>query len=82
MFLVEKIEINIEMQIGEDYHFDKRAIYYLEKLVTDQLGEGMIDDKLNKTISINILDDDLVPDTTEVHSCYKIISNSRFKNVK
>ena len=62
------------MQMGEDYHFDKRAIYYWAKLVTDQLGEGMIDDKLNKTISINILDDDLVPDTTDVHSCYKIIN--------
>ena len=31
---------NVEMQISEDYNFDKRAIYYWAKLVTEQLSEG------------------------------------------
>ena len=65
---------NVEMQISEDRNFDKRAIYYWAKLVTEQLGEGMMYKELKKTISINILDYDFVPDTTEVHSCYKIIN--------
>jgi len=71
---------NIEMQISEDYNFDKRAIYYWAKLVTEQLSEGMMYKELKKTISINILDYDFVPDTTEVHSCYKIINTATGKD--
>jgi len=73
---------NIEMQISGDRNFHKRAIYYWAKQVTEQLGDGMLDKELNKTISINIniLDYDLVPDTTEVHSCYKIINTATGKD--
>jgi predicted transposase/invertase (TIGR01784 family) len=71
---------NVEMQISEDRNFDKRAIYYWAKLVTEQLGEGMMYKELKKTISINILDYDFVPDTTEVHSCYKIINTATGKD--
>ncbi len=71
---------NIEMQISEDYNFDKRAIYYWAKLVTEQLSEGMMFKELKKTISINILDYNFIPDSTEVHSCYKIINNATGKD--
>jgi len=71
---------NVEMQIGEDRNFDIRAIYYWAKLVTDQLGAGMMYKELKKTISINILDYDLVPDTTEVHSYFKIINPATGKD--
>lgn len=73
---------NVEMQIREDNNFDKRAIYYWAKLVTEQLGEGMMYKELKKTISINILDYDFVPDTEEVHSCYKIINTATGKDDK
>jgi len=73
---------NIEMQISEDRHFDKRAIFYWAKLVTEQLSEGMMYKELQKTISINILDYDFVPDTEEVHSCYKIINTATGKDDK
>lgn len=65
---------NVEMQISEDYNFDTRAIYYWAKLVTDQLSEGMMYKELKKTISINILDFNFIPDSKEVHNCYKIIN--------
>jgi len=71
---------NVEMQIREDNNFDKHAIYYWAKLVTEQLSEGMMYKELKKTISINILDYDFVPDTTEVHSCYKIINTATGKD--
>ncbi len=71
---------NVEMQIREDNNFDKRAIYYWAKLVTEQLSEGMMYKELKKTISINILDYNFVPDTTEVHSCYKIINTATGKD--
>ncbi len=73
---------NVEMQIREDNNFDKRAIYYWAKLVTEQLSEGMMYKELKKTISISILDYDFVPDTEEVHSCYKIINTATGKDDK
>ena len=71
---------NVEMQIREDNNFDKRAIYYWAKLVTEQLGEGMMYKELKKTICISILDYDFVPDSEEVHSCYKIINTATGKD--
>jgi predicted transposase/invertase (TIGR01784 family) len=73
---------NVEMQISEDYNFDKRAIYYWAKLVTEQLSEGMMFKELQKTISINILDFNFIPDTCEVHNCYKIINTATGKDDK
>lgn len=73
---------NIEMQISEDYNFDKRAIYYWAKLVTEQLSEGMMFKELKKTISINILDFNFIPDIQEVHNCYKIINTTTGKDDK
>lgn len=51
------------MPISEDLNFDKRAIYYWVKLVTEQLSEGMMFKELKKTFSINILDFNFVPYT-------------------
>lgn len=73
---------NVEMQISEDYNFDKRAIYYWAKLVTEQLSEGMMFKALKKTISISILDFNFIPDTAEVHNCYKIINTATGKDDK
>jgi len=71
---------NIEMQIGEDYNFDKRAIYYWAKLVTEQLKEGMMFKELKKTISINILDFNFIPLGQEYHSLYKITNTTTGKD--
>ena len=73
---------NVEMQISEDYYFDKRAIYYWAKLVTEQLSEGMMFKELKKTISINILDFNFIPETADVHNCYKIINTATGKDDK
>ena len=73
---------NVEMQISEDYNFDKRAIYYWAKLVTEQLTEGQMYKELKKTISINILDFNFIPDIPEAHNCYKIINTATGKDDK
>ncbi len=64
---------NIEMQIAEDLNFDKRSIYYWSKMVTEQLSEGMMFKQLNKTISINILDFNII-DSDKFHNKYKILN--------
>ena len=65
---------NVEMQISQDLYFDKRSLYYWAKLVTEQLSEGMMFKELKKTISINILDFDFIPNTPDFHNLYKIIN--------
>jgi len=71
---------NVEMQISEDYNYDKRAIYYWAKLVTEQLSEGNMYNELQKTISINIMDFNFIPDRDEMHNCYKIINTATGKD--
>lgn len=71
---------NIEMQIGEDLNFDKRSIYYWSKMVTEQLSEGMMFKQLNKTISINILDFNIVSSNLDFHNIYKILNEKTGKN--
>ena len=66
--------VNVEMQISQDLNFDKRAIYYWAKLVTEQLSEGMMFKELKKTYSINILDFNFIPVTEQFHNRYKIIN--------
>jgi predicted transposase/invertase (TIGR01784 family) len=66
--------VNVEMQISQDLNFDKRAIYYWAKLVTEQLSEGMMFKELKKTYSINILDFNFIPATEQFHNRYKIIN--------
>ena len=66
--------VNVEMQISQDLNFDKRAIYYWAKLVTEQLSEGMMFKELKKTYSINILDFNFIPTTEQFHNRYKIIN--------
>jgi predicted transposase/invertase (TIGR01784 family) len=73
---------NVEMQIGQDLHFDKRSIYYWAKLVTEQLSEGMMFKELKKTFSINILDFNFIPNIEAFHNCYKIINLETGKDDK
>jgi predicted transposase/invertase (TIGR01784 family) len=63
---------NVEMQISQDLHFEKRAIYYWAKLVTEQLSEGMMFKELRKTISINILGFNFILDNSNHHNVYRI----------
>ncbi|XOF35171.1 MAG: Rpn family recombination-promoting nuclease/putative transposase [Candidatus Electrothrix sp. YB6] len=71
--------INVEMQMTEDRNFDKRAIYYWAGILTRQLAEGSIYEELTKTISINILDFNFVPDADRFHNRYKIINVDTLK---
>ena len=71
---------NVEMQIGEDLYYDKRAIYYWSKLVTEQLSEGMMFKQLNKTISINIMDFNIVNNNSAYHNKYKILNEKTGHN--
>jgi predicted transposase/invertase (TIGR01784 family) len=65
--------VNVEIQVNEDSHYDKRALYYWSKLVTEQLSEGRMYQELRKTFSINILDFDLTPGN-QFQNRYRILN--------
>ncbi len=67
---------NIEMQIGDDYHFDKRSLYYWSQLIDEQVpSKGMAYKLITKTICINFLDFNIAKKTDEdYHSIYKILN--------
>lgn len=64
----KKENINIEIQVKNEKDMIKRSLYYWSKLYEEQLLEGDIYDKLEKTICINILD-------------FKYLETERFHNV-
>ncbi|NLC43668.1 MAG: PD-(D/E)XK nuclease family transposase [Clostridiales bacterium] len=48
--------INIEVQLINQFNMDKRTLFYWSKMFTEQLKEGQPYNDLKKTITINILD--------------------------
>ncbi len=67
---------NIEMQVGDDCHFDKRSLYYWARLITDQIHtEGQAYKLIEKTICINILDFKMARKKDPAfHSVYRILN--------
>lgn len=61
-------QINIEIQVSNEYDMEKRTLYYWAKMYEEQLNEGEEYKGLKKTITINILD-------------FKIVSNDQYHNV-
>ena len=49
-------QVNIEVQLVNQYNMDKRTLFYWSKIYTEQLKEGQPYNDLKKTITINILD--------------------------
>ncbi|MGL6227636.1 MAG: Rpn family recombination-promoting nuclease/putative transposase [Culicoidibacterales bacterium] len=48
--------VNIEIQVRDEKHFEKRMMYYWSKLCWEQLNEGDSYAKIKKVISIAIID--------------------------
>ncbi|HOL48069.1 MAG TPA: Rpn family recombination-promoting nuclease/putative transposase [bacterium] len=68
-------QYNIEMQINPVPSYIERIIFYLDKLYIDQLKEGSDYEDIKKTISISILDFNLLK-TEKYHSIF------RFKEIE
>lgn len=56
LLLNDDRRINIELQIRRLAYWDKRSLYYLAKMYTDDLYSGQSYDRLKKCIVIDILD--------------------------
>ena len=64
------------MQVLPEDSFAKRSLYYWGRVYTEQLEEGAPYSLLTKTICINILNFEQLPDEPDYHNIYKM------KNVK
>lgn len=63
--------VNIELQIRMVAHWDKRSLFYLAKMFTEDLLMGERYHKLKKCICINVLDFNL-NESPEYHRKYKL----------
>ena len=64
-------KINIELQVKVVQYWDKRQLFYLAKLYTEELIVGDSYEKLKKCIGISILDFNLT-DRAQYHSVYRL----------
>ena len=62
-------KVNIEIQVKFYSHWDKRNLFYLAKMYTDDLRVGENYTRLKKSVTISLLDFDLTNDPS-YHSVY------------
>ena len=67
--------LTIEMQVTDQLHYEKRALFLWSDVYAKQLKEGQDYSDLQKTIAIHVLNFDLM-DEVDYHNTYKI------KNIK
>lgn len=60
--LKDGTQLDLEMQVQNYAYWDERALFYLGKMFTDQIGEGEDYDRLKKCIHVSILDFIRYPD--------------------
>ena len=68
----EGIQINIEVQLINEYNIEKRTLYYWSKMYGSQLKKGNKYNKLKKTITINILNFDYLEEINKYHSIFHL----------
>lgn len=62
---------NVEMQIVDQEYYEQRALYYWARLYNEQLASGINYDILKKTIGINILNFNCLPEE-QYHNVYRV----------
>lgn len=65
------IQFSIEMQISSELSYEKRALFLWSKLYSEQLEEGMDYGDLKRSISIHLLNFDMM-DEPDYHNVYGI----------
>ena len=63
---------NIEVQMGNQNDYDKRALYYWAKIYTDRLSSGKGYSELKKTVGIHILNFNYFKKEPRYHNIYEI----------
>ncbi len=70
-------QIDTEIQLSELKIWSDRALFYISKMYTDQIGKGQKYDVLKKCVSISILDFVLFENEPEFYSRFHILEDTR-----
>jgi predicted transposase/invertase (TIGR01784 family) len=76
--------IDIEIQVSDTPFMRKRIIFYLSKLITEQIGKGMDYENIKRVISIVITDYVLAPATNVCHDqffLYSELTKTKFSDI-
>lgn len=73
--------INIEIQLSNQHDMFKRTLFYWAQLYTSQLQKGMGYHKLLPTITINICNFTLFPQTEYYHSTFHLYEDKTLKRL-
>ncbi|MEA5021576.1 MAG: Rpn family recombination-promoting nuclease/putative transposase [Desulfitobacterium hafniense] len=66
------MQINIEIQLSNQYDMEKRSLYYWAQMYSRQIREGMAYKELTKTVSINIVDFNYLKQTSNYHNVFHL----------
>ena len=73
--------VNIEIQLINQYNMDKRTLFYWAKMFAEQLNPGNNFSELKKTITINILDFNYIKGIEKYHSTYHLREDEFRENI-
>lgn len=69
---IEGMQINIEIQLSNQYDMEKRSLYYWAEMYSRQIREGMAYKELTKAVTINILDFNYLHRTHNYHNVFHL----------
>ena len=69
--LADGKHINAEIQVGDEHNMERRSVYYLSRLYSEQMKQSMDFADICPAIAINILDFPFLP-FTEYHNRYRL----------
>ncbi|TGE36058.1 Rpn family recombination-promoting nuclease/putative transposase [Desulfosporosinus fructosivorans] len=69
---IEGMQINIEIQLSNQYDIEKRSLFYWAEMYSRQMREGMAYKELAKAVTINILDFNYLNQTKNYHSVFHL----------
>ncbi|WP_425058481.1 hypothetical protein SCACP_31360 [Sporomusa carbonis] len=64
--------INIEVQIANQFDIDKRTLYYWARLYQGQLQKGQKYKDLSRTVTVNVLNFNFLPNMDKYHSMFSL----------
>ena len=67
LYTASRKVVHIEIQLVVTPETRERMVYYVAKLITEQMGCGDDYDAIRRVISIVILDEELIPDSVKYH---------------
>ena len=76
--------VNVEVQVSNFPQMRVRTVFYMAKMITEQVGKGSDYDEIKKVVSIVITDYKLIPENESYHNHYCLYdpkTNSQFTDV-